>query len=82
MAPGSTFQGKSNLNLLATACQAPELLTLFLEVLILKNDMQLFSQGAGYNIEWRAKNTGTTLYVVWWYSSHKRTERLETPYQL
>lgn len=48
----------------------------------MKNDMELFSQGTVYNIERRAINTGTTLYIVRWYSSHKHTERLETLYQL
>lgn len=44
--------------------------------------MQPFSQGAVYNIEWRAKNTGTTLYIVQWYSSHKRTDSVSAVNEL
>lgn len=84
VAPGSPCRGKSSLNSLAYCLPRSWAATTFLgRSFFWKNGTQLFSRGAAYNIARRAKTGGTTtLYVVRRNSSHKRTERLETPHQL
>lgn len=82
VAPGSTFQGKCNLNLLAYCLPSSWAAnTCFWRSLFGRMTCNCF-----HKVLWKILSgelkTPAPLCIVWWYSPHKPAERHETPYQL